>query len=172
MSTNNEQPTNNSSQQGIDVREALHILSLRNPEEHGHSHDHHHQHSSLTACHEAPTKDAVNWGQRIDLGASESSSSNATSQEEAVANIEKQKEQLEKERAERRAVIEKKLETMSISELLQCVMNSQEQRVATYRSYDKCVIAMLLLYITFILLNRHPGSKLSFLFFKTFQRPR
>jgi len=171
MSTNNEQP-NNSSQQGIDVREALHILSLRNPEEHGHSHDHHHGHSS-TACHEPPTKDAVNWGQSIDLvGVSESSSSNATSQEEAVANIEKQKEQLEKERAERRAVIEKKLATMSVSELLQCVMNSQEQRVATYRSYDKCVIAMLLLYITFILLNRHPGSKLSFLFFKTFQRPR
>jgi len=141
--------SNSNSKQGIDIREALEILALRNPDDHDHSHDHRHHHqphsSSLSACHEAPTKDAVHWGQRIELGESSSEDNNNNdddnvgSHEETMANIEKQKDRIEKERADRRAVIEETLASMSVIELLECVMNSQEERVKTYRNYDKCV---------------------------------
>jgi len=126
------------------VREALHILAAR-PSSHEHGHHEHERAppdadaSSLVACHDqgAPTKDAVNWGQRISLGSNDDEDDTG---ETAAASLEDQKEKLEQERAKRRAVIEEKLASLSVEELLQCIMNSQEQRVVTYRAFDSYVL--------------------------------
>ena len=93
----------------------------------------------------------------------------------AAASIAEQKEKLEQERAKRRAVIEEKLASLSVVELLHCVMNSQEQRVVTYRAFDSYV---LLVYCSLLTMHlRLLWMLLSALLIITFllffpQRPR
>ena len=84
------------------MREALHILAAR-PSSHEHDH-HEHEHapsdadasSFVASCHDqgAPTKDAVNWGQRISLESNDDEDDNG---EIAAASIAEQKEKLEQE---------------------------------------------------------------------------
>ena len=142
MVTTTDQVINNNKQrmsaQGIDVREALEILAARSSRTHDHSRASDHHHSAACGCHHGgiPTEDAVHWGQRISLGGEQ----DAKDEEEAMAvslSIEEQKERIAKERAERRIDVEQKLASMTVLELLQCVMGAQEERVATYRNYNK-----------------------------------
>lgn len=46
----------------------------------------------------------------------------------------------EETKKQRRVALEQKLQSMSIKELLITVMEIQEQRVATYRTYDRYVL--------------------------------
>ena len=123
--------------QGIDVRKALEILAARSC-----SHDHHnhaapHNNHSTGCIDILPTEDAVQWGQRISLGGPQDTDDEEKETMAASISIEEQKERIAKERAERQIVMEQKLASMSVVELLQCVMNAQEERVATYRNYNK-----------------------------------
>ena len=109
---------------GIDIRKALEILSVRSSESHTHL-----KNGDGECHHDAPTE-AIEWGQRIDIGGGETT---------ADESIEITREKLEIERSMRRVAIEEKLNKMSVKDLLDCVMNAQCQRVAGYRTYDRYV---------------------------------
>ena len=72
---------------------------------------------------------AQNMGQTIDLLDA------GVSPESAAAVVDHQK--LDEERAKRKEQLESKLDSMSTKELLQTVLDVQEQRVATYRAFDR-----------------------------------
>lgn len=116
------------SNQGIDIRQALDILSARS------SHDHSHSHSGEQAgCQSSATEESKTMGQMIDLSASGKSPSDP----KAVAkSMEEQKQQLDHERKTREEQIRAELQTMTVKDLLQAVMEAQRERVATYRAYD------------------------------------
>jgi len=117
----------NSKERGIDIRQALEILAARSEKEP-------HSHAQKDSCHRgnAP-KEAAQWGQRIDLGGTETKDEAANT----VESIEDQRAKLEEDRAKRQVEIEKKLESMTDKDLLSYVINSQQNRVATYRTYDR-----------------------------------
>ena len=117
------------SEKGIDIRKALEILSTRSAEPHSHPEN------GDGGCHHNAPKAAIQWGQRIDLEGDTEDSHKDTTDE----SIEAQREKLEGERAKRRVEIEEKLNSMSVKDLLGCVIQSQHQRVASYRTYNKCV---------------------------------
>jgi len=114
--------------QGIDISQALEILSART------SHDHSHSHSDEQAdCQSSATEESKAMGQTIDLNASAETAPNP----EAVAKaMEEQKQQLDQDRKLREEQIRAELQTMSVKDLLQAVMEAQRERVATYRTYD------------------------------------
>jgi hypothetical protein len=125
-----------SSQKGIDIRDALEILSERSSEEHGHRENT----GPGCGCH-AP-KDAKTMGQTIDMNEAEDQPESMV--EESNDDIDKndedtkaQQEQLDKERAKRRVEIESQLQTMTLKELLHAVMDAQQNRVSTYKDYEK-----------------------------------
>lgn len=116
------------SKQGIDIRQALDILASRT------SHDHSHSHSDEQAgCQSSATDESKAMGQTLDLNASAESSPDP----EAMAkSMEEQKQQLDQDRKAREEQIRAHLQTMSVKDLLQAVMEAQRERVATYRTYD------------------------------------
>ena len=124
-----------SSRQGIDIRQALDILSART------SHDHSHSHSDEQAgCQQSATNESKAMGQTIDLNSPEE----ATPDPEAVAkSMEEEKQKLDRDRKTREEQIRAHLQTMSVKDLLQAVMEAQRERVATYRAYDGYVVALL-----------------------------
>jgi len=74
----------------------------------------------------------------------------------AVADVEKRKQQIEQERAARKLEIQVRIQNMSTAELLNAVLEAQQQRVATYRTYNRyvctkksigCFSSSLLLYL-------------------------
>lgn len=125
-----------SSRQGIDIRQALDILSART------SHDHSHSHSDKQdGCQKSATIESNAMGQTIDLNAPEEAT---IADPEAVAkSMEEEKKKLERDRKTREEQIRAHLQTMSVKDLLQAVMEAQKERVATYRAYDGYVVALL-----------------------------
>jgi hypothetical protein len=130
--------TGTSSQQGIDIRDALEILSARSSEEHSHGHSE----NGEPGCHHHAPKDSKTMGQTLDMNEvekqpesmmEESNDDNDNSDQDVQA----QQQQLDEERAKRRIEIEAQLQTMTLKELLHAVMDAQEKRVATYRDYEK-----------------------------------
>jgi len=134
--------------EGIDIRKALEILSARSSSGHDHPHDGQHNdenqlagdsidsnNQTQCACHKdrsAPA-DGKNMGQVIDLDAT--ASSEVVSQQHKT--LEAVKQQLAQERSQRQAEIEKRFNSMTTRELLQAVLETQQQRVVTYRTYDE-----------------------------------
>ncbi len=51
-------------------------------------------------------------------------------------NLEEKRKALAEERSKRQVEIKTKLQSMSVSELIQAVLEAQRQRVATYREFD------------------------------------
>lgn len=111
-------------EKGIDIRQALEILSLRSSEPHTHSPT---ENGDRAGCHHSAPKEASQWGQQIDLGGEDITDE----------SVEARREKLEIERAKRRIEIEEKLNSMSVKDLIGCVINSQHQRVVSYRTYDR-----------------------------------
>lgn len=125
-----------SSQQGIDIRDALAILSERSGEEHSHSEN------GGPGCHHHAPKGTETMGQTINMNESEEKP--ASQMEESNddndnndQDVQAQQEQLDKDRAKRRIEIEEQLQSMTLKELLHAVMDAQQSRVATYRDYEK-----------------------------------
>jgi hypothetical protein len=126
-----------SNQQGIDIRVAMEILSERSGEEHSHS-----EHGGPGCHHHAPKGTETMMGQTIDMNESEEKP--ASNMEEGDDDDDKndedvkaQQEQLDKDRAKRKIEIEEQLQSMTLKELLHTVMDAQQNRVSTYRDYEK-----------------------------------
>lgn len=127
--------TNQTSQKGIDIQQALSILSDRtNPE--NHSTSSHEKHGGGCGCHgDSAPQNAKQMGQTIDLLAKKS---NEEGQEKS-SEEERQKEQqrIAEERAKRRQEIQEELKSMTAHDLLQAVFKAQQDRVATYKEYER-----------------------------------
>lgn len=135
---NDAPPPPSSSNQGIDICQALDILSART------SHDHSHSHSDeQDGCQQSATDESKAMGQTIDLNPSEEK---VPDPEQVAKSMEEQKEKLEQDRKIREEQIREHLTTMSVKDLLQAVMEAQRERVATYRSYDGYVSFVFLRY--------------------------
>lgn len=135
ITANSNDATPASNTQGIDIRQAMEILASRT----SHDHDHDHSHSSdehQAGCQQSATDDAKNLGQTIDLATGETTADPAT----IAMSMEEQKKQLDQDRKIREEQIRAHLQTMSVKDLLQAVMEAQKERVATYRTYDGCVL--------------------------------
>lgn len=145
MSTNDsredENPTggnNTSSRHGIDIRQALEILSSRT------SHDHSHERGNeQAACHGSVADEASRaMGQTIDLNATARDPS--TSPEASARSMEEAKKELDEARKARGVEIRSHLESMSVKDLLQAVLEAQRERVAAYHVYDRYVLCICL----------------------------
>jgi len=127
---------------GIDFRQALTILADRSScEEHDHD---------KKGCHTHQTKELRSMGQTIDLLENSvrtattnnnnneitgSTTTTTTTCDEAT----QKKQQQEEARQKRMQEMDAKLQTMTVKELLQLVMKTQQQRVETYQIYNKYV---------------------------------
>lgn len=110
-------------QQGIDIHQALSILSERS----GPSAI---RQEGCDCCHGSHVpEDAKFMGQTIDMF--------APTQPSAEVEESKEETMLHKERTERLEKIRQQLHTMTDRELLQAVMKAQEDRVTTYREYER-----------------------------------
>lgn len=133
-----------SQQQGIDIRQALEILEARNSQ--GDLHDHCH-HLPSAGCNVNVPEEAKSMGQTIDLNAPSATDESKSDlheqkseedQAQAIAeDMEEKRKQLQEARKQREEEIRAELETMSVRELLSAVMESQSERVATYKEYDR-----------------------------------
>jgi hypothetical protein len=132
-------------QKGIDIQQALSILSERsNPET---SADDHNTSGGCGCCHGAPAPEhAKAMGQTIDLLADNSNSTKMMVVEEGKETMsslskeeqEQEEQRLQEERSkERLAQIQNELNGMSDKELLQAILKAQQDRVATYRDYER-----------------------------------
>jgi hypothetical protein len=119
------------SSQGIDVRLALEILSLRSPENHDHG-------DEADACRHHASSETQSLGQVINIAPSE----DISIQEETKDLIEQQN-LLKEEREKRRSELRVKLESMSLDDLLQTVLEAQQQRVKAYHSFDTSLDSIL-----------------------------
>lgn len=124
-------------QTGIDVQKALDILNDRSSC-HG-CHDH--PHSEVCRTHQ--TDDLRSMGQTIDLASMAESSNEETSATRSSADMESLRGQQEKNKREWLERIQVELKSMSVKELLQTVVDTQQQRVATYQGYNQCLNQML-----------------------------
>jgi len=136
---------------GIDIHQALSILASRVECSENHHHDDHHHHHGKEGIPEF----AKSMGQTIDLyqpTPTTTTASTTDSKEDSKAtpptkrSEEEQQQQQHllqvEERKKRLLLIEKELKAMSDKELLQAVLQVQEDRVATYREYERCVYGM------------------------------
>jgi DNA repair REX1-B len=139
-------------QSGIDIRKAIQILAARGSSRddekiNRHQHQHHTvQDSCGCDCQNSPFSIAqsmqnnATMGQVIDLfgGNSEEDVCSATASSAATAATtpEEEKEMMKKRRQERHVEMQEQLQNMTLTELLQTVLQAQEERVATYRRYD------------------------------------
>jgi hypothetical protein len=122
MADNN---TASSSSKGIDIRQALEILSARG------DHTGPIRDGPRCGCCEKPPNFA-SLGQTIQLIDSENNGSTTDLQE-----IEDLRNKVSEERAKRRNEMEEKLSSLNKEELMKCFFEAQEQRVKTYRLYDQ-----------------------------------
>jgi hypothetical protein len=117
------------SKKGIDVRLALEILSARASSEEEHQENHH-------ACQHADISEVTKgMGQVIELD--KSNGDDDSDPTTTIADFDDRQKQLQAERDERRAAIQEKLQSMTITDLLGTVLEMQQQRVQTYRTYDR-----------------------------------
>lgn len=92
--------------------------------------------SSCPCCSQPSIPDSVKQlGQVLDLYSSENEQPPLPSVEDMKAR----KEELDKARRQRQEELHLRLQTMSVPDLLKAVVSAQQQRVAAYKSYDRCV---------------------------------
>ena len=128
MSANSNPTANPASSEGIDIHKALEILSDRHSESNASSHSH----GKGGCCHGAP-ENAKNMGQIIDLMKIASNKVENSSQEER----QKEEQRIKEERAKRRKEIHEQLSSMTATDLLKAVFTSQQDRVMTYKEYER-----------------------------------
>ena len=117
--------------QGIDIRLALDILSQRSGEEHAaHS-------ATLDYCGNHASEEKRELGQVIDLNPQEESLA------EEQENLKAQQEELNIEREKRRSELQTTVDSMSVREQLQAVLEAQQQRVQAYQQYNKGLDSVL-----------------------------
>lgn len=121
---------------GIDIRQALDILASRNSRAHSLEHSHAHG-NDQAACHMSATDEAKAMGQTIDLNSLETDPSASSQVEMMAQSVEETKQKIGKARKAREGDIRAHLQSMSIKDLLQAVMEAQRERVATYRDFDR-----------------------------------
>lgn len=110
---------------GIDIQEALSILSARTSDSPSSKSD------GGCGCHGSkPPENAKNMGQQIDLLAD-----TATVNEQEEAKI--QEAEVQQERAKRHQEIRIELNSMPELELLKTLLQAQEDRVKAYREYER-----------------------------------
>ena len=130
---------NRSSKDGIDIRLALEILSARSAEAHTHSEN------GEAGCHHHAPNGAAQMGQTIDLNQDTTNQTEDTEDDSAnpVASaeetVEEKRKRVQEERDKRRADMKQKLESMSVKNLTNAVLDAQQQRVMTYREYERYV---------------------------------
>jgi hypothetical protein len=124
----NNNGTTSSPNDGIDIRQALDILSGRSGQEATHSEGCCHHNSQ-----EAPPN-AESMGQTIDLLKEDTTDTAMTAEE-----VEALQKRVEEERSQRKIELEEKLRSMAVKELLQTALEAQQQRVRTYGDYDRYV---------------------------------
>jgi hypothetical protein len=138
---------NQQNEAGIDINQALDILAQRTSEPNTHSHP---ENGDGVGCHHNAPELASEWGQRLDLGGGDDDTSDES--------VEARRHKLEAERAERRVQIEDALNSMAVKDLLGCVINSQQERVVCYRTYDRYVQLVAICDSAM-----HPANKIDFL---------
>jgi hypothetical protein len=121
---------------GIDIQKALDILADPSSQK-SHDHDHHDHSASSGGCHDHQQTDDLSsllksMGQTIDLAAQ-----TPVPQQKNDAQDEGKKAEDEQRRKERAAQLLAELKSMSVKELLQTVLETQQQRVATYQGYNE-----------------------------------
>ena len=109
-------------QQGIDINQALSILSARSKPGVTEGDE-----TSCPCCHGQPPAHSHTMGQTIDLGRAE---------KETVEEQKTSEKDLQSETSKRNEEIKEKLESMSEAELVKTVFSAQEDRVKTYREYE------------------------------------
>ena len=114
---------------GIDIQQALEILAARSSCQHRRD--------------EEASPNAQNLGQVLDMSGS---SDGVPVRRQQVETLQKQHVQ-KKERAQRQRQLQQKLNSMEVNELLQTILEAQQERVRTYREYDRYVRT----YVSFIL---------------------
>lgn len=134
------------SQGGINIEQGLDILSLRNSADASSDAA---EPKRACGCHGASVPpEAVHWGQRIDMGEDNTEATTMTSgQEIAIDNemksIDAVRAQFQADREKRLVEINAKLQAMSVVQLVECVIHSQQERVASYRLYDRGLVNVL-----------------------------
>lgn len=109
---------------GVDPRAALEILAAR--QQHSHGECHH---------HDVPTE-AHELGQEIDLGGG-GAEKQEEKQIEQQEMDEKKQDELKAARETRRNELRAALAPRGHGQLLRLVLDTQQQRVATYRDYER-----------------------------------
>jgi hypothetical protein len=139
VSSNSQQPP---TQNGIDIRQALEILSERTPHSHAHKENHGHTEKGVACCHSGDgtqdiPADMKAMGQTIDLFAASGRAKIETQEPNPSKSIEDiQEEQKQKAAQHHAALVESLKEMTKTSDLLRTILTSQEDRVQTYRRYD------------------------------------
>jgi len=144
-STASEQPstvhdstttTTKSSTTGIDIQDALTILSERSSQKEG---EHHKHNDNINGggggggcgCNQSIPKGGKSMGQTIDILEPKNDKDNDE------MSLEEKKKLLEQERLERSKKIQEELQNMTSSELIKTVLQAQQDRVVTYKLYDE-----------------------------------
>ena len=157
VATGNNLPTSKdpqSSLSGIDIRQALDILSSRTPHTHDHDHAHAHDHHDTRCCgggaDNPSSAELKSMGQTIDLLAPSAvssvdfSQSSSPSQTTNTTSISTTTTTTTITPIERRQKIRDSLRDLPFIALLKMVLTAQEDRVRTYRLYDEALRKVLL----------------------------
>jgi hypothetical protein len=134
---------------GIDLQKALEILGERSKVG-GEPHTHHHhsrggggggddgiENPEGCRCLDNAPEEAKHWGQTIALLGDEDQDRLVKELGNKEVSLEEQKEALDRERKQRQVDLLQRMNGMTARELVQFVLATQAQRVATYRSYDR-----------------------------------
>jgi DNA repair REX1-B len=130
----------------IDIRKAYEILSSTRGGSNGSGQDH-----CDEGCHTNAPREAAQWGQRVDLDGpssgtqqlqheEESDAADATERISAEQKLEEERKRIQEERAKRAVELEEKFQSMSVPDLLGFILSTQQQRVASYQIYERCVV--------------------------------
>jgi hypothetical protein len=138
---------------GIDLQKALEILGERSKGG-GESHTHHHhsrgggddgiENPEGWRCLDSAPEEAKHWGQTIALLGDEDQDRLVKELGNKEVSLEEQKEALDRERKQRQVDLLQRMNGMTARELVQLVLSTQAQRVATYRSYDRYAHASIM----------------------------
>lgn len=130
----------NINRSGIDIQRALDILADRSGCGNDHSKTHGCHNHADDHNHAATAEDLKSMGQTIDLFNDETGDDEKNSditEAEKHAKAEAAKKVQEEQRNERMEKMKAKLQSMTVKELLQTVMETQQQRVEIYQGYNK-----------------------------------
>ncbi|VEU42904.1 unnamed protein product [Pseudo-nitzschia multistriata] len=142
LATASSSSTQGDNANGIDIRQALEILSSRTP------HDHHEDgHENAKHCCADVTKNPPpdvlrNMGQTIDMFAPSTGSSIDAPKPPSTSQTTSSNNQVDP--SERRKKIRDSLRGLSIVASLKMLLTAQEDRVRTYRLYDEALGKVLL----------------------------